>query len=61
MSYTKEQLERASKLAMKGLKLFDGATIVALRNANFNDEERDAYKQTREALKKARETKGGMK
>lgn len=39
MAFSKEDLKRASELAMKGFKMPDGTTIIAMRNANRNDKE----------------------
>lgn len=59
---TAEQIKRASKLAMKGVRLMSGDVIQAMRNANYNDKEFIPLADKKKLdLQKPIKEKGGMK
>ena len=63
MGYTKEELERASKLAARGLKLPSGWMIQAIRNlgGKFTPLKKKLSDKDREKLQKTAKKKGGMR
>ena len=65
MTYSREALDRASALALKGFKLFDGTTIVAMRASNYADKEfvpvRELHTDKERGELKKIVKKGGMK
>ena len=63
MGYTKEELERASRIASEGLKLPSGWLITALRNwsGKFIPNKKRLSDKDKEKLQKTVKKKGGMR
>lgn len=62
MAFSKDELKKASELAMKGFKMPDGTTIIAMRYANRNDKEfKPLADKKKPDLQKPIKKKGGMK